>query len=281
MLFALSISAFFAGFVVASFRWRSLLLAADIPASNREALRAYLIGMFSNNVLPTGYGGDAVRAWIVARSGKPLARSFVSVIVDRMSALICLLAIGWVAVAVVAAAIPAGIVLLLALATALCGMVVAAGLVIARRRGLGRFLPEPTRPWTNEMAKVIRRYERDRGLWVIVLALGLIYQSVVLVAFWLVAEALGLGVAPWLLAVAVPPVLLASLLPISVAGFGVREGAFVIVLAPFGVSAGDATLLSLLAVLSAAIASLPGGLAIALGRRTAIDEDPGARLARQ
>jgi hypothetical protein len=89
------------------------------------------------------------------------------------------------------------------------------------------------------------------------------YQALVLVAFWLIAEALDLGVDPAILAIVVPPVLLASVLPISVAGFGVREGAFVVLLGEFGVSSADATLLSILAVTSVALASLPGGLAIA------------------
>jgi hypothetical protein len=87
-----------------------------------------------------------------------------------------------------------------------------------------------------------------------------------LAGFWLIAESLGLGLDPAELTVVVPPVLLAALLPISIAGFGVREGAFVVLLAEFGVSSADATLLSLLSVAAVVVASIPGGLAIAAGR---------------
>ncbi len=55
---------------VAAGRWNVLLHAASLPASFREAFRAFLIGTFANNFLPSAYGGDAVRGWIVGRSGQ-------------------------------------------------------------------------------------------------------------------------------------------------------------------------------------------------------------------
>jgi uncharacterized membrane protein YbhN (UPF0104 family) len=48
-------------------RWHALLHHAHLPARPVETLRAYWIGIFSNNFLPTGFGGDVVRAWLVAR----------------------------------------------------------------------------------------------------------------------------------------------------------------------------------------------------------------------
>jgi glycosyltransferase 2 family protein len=262
-LFAAATATFFGAFLIATVRWTALLHVAGVGVPYRQALRAYLIGMFSNNLLPSGFGGDAVRAWVVTGIGKPLARSLTSVIVDRVSALTCLIALAWLAVLVTGSEVPGGIVLLLAMATALAAFAGLAGLVITRRTGLGRFLPDVVRPYTGEVASVLRTYERDRGLIVAVLVLGLIYQVTILMGFWLIAEALDLGLDPAILAIVVPPVLLASLLPISLAGFGIREGAFVVLLAEFGVSSADATLLSLLAVAGVTIASLPGGAAIA------------------
>ncbi len=266
-LVVLAVITYFVAFVLASIRWHALLHVADVPVSYRGSLRAYLIGMFTNNLLPSGYGGDAVRAWVVSGTGKPLARSLTSVIADRASALLCLLLLAWVAALVKADEIPSGIVVLLGIAT---GLVLAGALVallIARRRGLGRFLPNAVRPYTAEVANVIRAYEHNRRVLAQVLAIGLVYQAIVLTGFWLIAEALQLDLDPAVLAVVIPPVLLAALLPISLAGFGVREGAFVVLLAEFGVSSADATLLSLLAVAAVAIASAPGGVAIAINPR--------------
>ena len=63
-----------------------------------------------------------------------------------------------------------------------------------------------------------------------------------------------------MIAVILPLVLVATLMPISIAGFGVREGAFVALLAETGVASADALLLSLATVAAVAIASLPGGV---------------------
>jgi uncharacterized protein (TIRG00374 family) len=262
-LFALATVIYFCGFVIATVRWDSLLHAAHVGVGFLPSLRAYLIGMFANNLLPSGYGGDAVRAWVVAGTGKPLARSVTSVIVDRASALACLILLAWVGVAFKAGDVPGDVVILLAVATGLALLAGLAGLLIVRRSGLGRFLPDGVREYTGEVATVLRAYERDRGLLARVVVLGVVYQATVLVAFWLIAEALGLDLDPVILAIVVPPVLLAAVLPISVAGFGVREGAFVVLLGEFGISSADATLLSVLSVASVALASLPGGLAIA------------------
>jgi glycosyltransferase 2 family protein len=273
-LFALATVTYFLAFLVAAARWTGLLHTARVGVPYRRALRAYLIGAFSNNLLPSGFGGDAVRAWVVAGTGKPLARSVISVIVDRISALVCLLALAWVAVLIEGGDVPGGIVLLLGITTALAALAGLVGLVISRRRGLGRFLPDAARPYTSEVAQVLRAYERNGRLIAEVIALGLLYQVAVLLGFWLISEALDLGLEPTTLAIVVPPVLMASLVPISLAGFGVREGAFVVLLGEFGVSAADATLLSLLAVTSVAIASLPGGVAIAVGGRPTSYEAP-------
>jgi hypothetical protein len=54
------------------------------------------------------------------------------------------------------------------------------------------------------------------------------------------------------------------LMPISIAGFGVREGGMVLVLGAAGVSATDATVISLTGVVAVMLATLPGGLALVL-----------------
>ena len=57
-----------------------------------------------------------------------------------------------------------------------------------------------------------------------------------------------------------PTVLLVSMLPISIGGWGVREGAMVVALHGFGISAEDALLPSVLFGLCAVAATLPGGI---------------------
>ncbi|MCD6015288.1 MAG: putative integral rane protein [Solirubrobacterales bacterium] len=264
--FVVAVGLILASFVIASERWRILLGVARLATPLARALRAYLAGAFANNLLPTGFGGDALRAWMVARSSLPFARSLTSVAVDRATALGCGLALGWVGVVIDPGELDASqLVPLAAISTA--GL--AAGIValsVLRRGGLGRHLPQRAQPWVAEVAKTLRTYAADPRLVVVVLVLGLAFQLLTVGATWALSEMLGLGLAPALIAVVVPLVLIATALPISIGGFGVREGSYVVLLADAGVSSGDATLLSLLAAAAMALASLPGGLFLLVGQ---------------
>jgi glycosyltransferase 2 family protein len=150
-------------------------------------------------------------------------------------------------------------------AVSAAGIVVVAITVSALRRGgLAHRLPERARPWVAQVAAALRAYLDDRRLLAMVVVLGLAFQALIVLATWALAETLGLGLSLALLAVVIPLVLIATALPISIGGFGVREGSYVALLAGAGVSSADATLLSLLSAAAMALASLPGGLVLLL-----------------
>jgi uncharacterized membrane protein YbhN (UPF0104 family) len=257
--------------LVGAARWHALLHHANLPTLRGETLRAYGIGIFSNNFLPTAFGGDAVRAWIVGRSGRPLARALTSVFVDRAAALASLLALGWLGVALSSVVVPRQLVTPFVVATAAGVLAAVVAVSLLRRRGLGRLLPAVLRPWASEVAATLRAYGRDHRLQVEAMVLSVTFQALMVTALWSLSEGLKLDLSPAILAVVMPLVLIATLMPVSVAGFGVREGAYVVLLGEVGVSAGDATLLSLFSIASLAIASLPGGFALAVGRRERLE----------
>ena len=76
----------------------------------------------------------------------------------------------------------------------------------------------------------------------------------------LVANSLGVDLPFLSWAAIVPPVTLIQLVPVSLAGWGVRELGFVVVLAGFGIPAEPALAVSLLVGLCLIIIGLPGGL---------------------
>src|SRR5215217_5563076 len=92
---AAAVLAVFTALSVGAWRLQRLLVSAELPAGPRAVLRGYFMGAFANNFLPTGFGGDAVRALTVARPGPQLARAATTVIADRLTSLACLLALGW------------------------------------------------------------------------------------------------------------------------------------------------------------------------------------------
>jgi glycosyltransferase 2 family protein len=252
--------------LVGAFRWYLLLHGAELPTTPADTLRAYAIGIFSNNFLPTGFGGDPLRAWLIGRSGKPLARALTSVFVDRGAALAALFCIGWIGYLAAPVSVPRQLETIFFLVSGAGLIALIVGVVLLRRRGLGRYVPSAIRPWASEVARTLREYGHNHRLQIQTLGLSLGYQVLSIASLWALSEAIGLDLSPAVLAIVVPIVLLATLAPISVAGLGVREGTYVLLLGDLGVSSSDATLLSLFTVAALALASLPGGVAIAMGR---------------
>ena len=102
-----------------------------------------------------------------------------------------------------------------------------------------------------------------------VLAVGFAYQLVLVLAALLAARAVGIGspAGPTALLAFFPAVLIAQVLPVSISGLGVREGAFVLFLHPLGVADEQAIALGLLLYLLNLAVSLLGAPAFAVGGR--------------
>jgi len=254
-----AVAALFASFLIAGLRWRLFLDAAAIATTTYLSIRAYLIGAFTNNFLPGQAGGDVTRAWVVSRPGTRTS-AITTVVVDRATALACLVLAAWIALA--ADPEPVAGTLVLALAASTAALVVGlgvAGLLVWHGAGLGRRLPQRAQVWLTEAQSTIRACARAAVI-VRTAGLGLAFEGLVILALWLVAKAIEVDVSYSVLAVVLPPVLIVSALPISIAGYGVREASFVVLLGHVDIGSTDATLLSLIGGVAFAIASLPGGL---------------------
>jgi len=258
----------FVALVAGARRWQALLAAAEVESRWAPVFRAYMVGTFTNNFLPTGFGGDAVRAISIAPRGPALARAATTVLVDRITAFACLIALAWLTVPFEAGSVP--VELLTALTMVSAGALIAAVLAgwaygSARLRGL---IPERLRPLAIELHRPLRALLADRGLVARVTAFGFVYQGLLVASAWAGARAIELELSYPLVAVSATLVLLLTVLPISIAGFGVREGGYVAVLGAAGVGAATATLFSLVTVVLLALASLPGAFFLLAGRRS-------------
>ncbi len=88
---------FILGVFVRAGRWQVLLNALGVRRPFRELSLWYFVGGFFNVILPTGFGGDAVRVVEVAADSGRTAAAVNSVLVDRYLGLITLLFMGIVA----------------------------------------------------------------------------------------------------------------------------------------------------------------------------------------
>lgn len=265
---ALGIAVLLGALVIGAGRWLALLASARVESRWSVAFRAYMVGTFANNFLPTAFGGDAVRAVSVAPRGRALARAATTVVVDRLTALACLIAVAWIAIPFDPGSVPGELAVALAVVT-VAGLAAAlVGWRAAASPRLRALLPARARPLAIELHRPLAEFLRDRRLLVRVFALGLVYQALLIASAWAGARAIELELSYPLLAVSATLVLLLTVVPISIAGFGVREGGYVAVLGTAGVGAATATLFSLLTVVMLAAASLPGAAFMLTGRRT-------------
>jgi uncharacterized membrane protein YbhN (UPF0104 family) len=239
-----------AGTFVRGNRWRTLIVSLGQAISVVRAMELFLVGTFFNQLLPTGIGGDVVRALVLARDGLGRARAFSSVLVDRALGILPLLAVGLVALAVAPRQAPpmvAGLLLLVGLA-GVAGIVV----LFQAHRLRGRVTRLPlvgwlfTRPGIARFVDSFADYSRNALLtstgWAFAFALLLVGANALL------GRAVGIEQATlrdW--AILVPLTALSTLLP-SVGGWGVREWTYVGLLGTLEppVSADTATAVSLL-----------------------------------
>src|ERR1700755_2257461 len=220
---ALAVAVTFLQIFIGVLRWREVSAECGAPLGLMQAFRFNMIGAFFNQTLPSSIGGDAVRLWLVARGGAGWRAATYSIFVDR--------AIGLIALAIIIVASlpwsyslirdPAGRSALLIL----CFAALAGGLCFLV---LGR-LPWPwlKRWWgthhLHACSVIANRviFSRKHGPAIAVLSI-LVHVLAVVIA-WCVVQSIAAPVGFGEIFQLVPPVMLITMLPISIAGWGVRE----------------------------------------------------------
>jgi glycosyltransferase 2 family protein len=242
--------------VVGGIRWQLLLREADVEVSSVRAVRAVGASLFLNNVLPTSFGGDAARAWLVGRESGRLLRSAVATVVDKATGLGCLFLLAWIALALDSRAVPSSLVHVLVWVTiGLAAAAAVAALTAAGVRPVVRRLPERLASMIRDTWATLRIWSRSGRLMGWLLALGLLYQGLAVLALVCVGNTVSVDLSFALAAVAGAIVVVAMLIPVSIGGLGVREGGFVLLLGEAGIDGADATVISLLSAVAILLSS--------------------------
>jgi uncharacterized protein (TIRG00374 family) len=260
-----------AGIVLSALRWQRVLEVLGLDAGLRRLVSHYLAGQFVSNVLPTTIGGDVLRVSRLSKDTGESPKTFASVVLERLTGWLVLPLISVVGFAVNPPLQHLGRASQVALGLAFVTLLALSILLyaVADQRIGGRFATrDGWRRFAGAVHLGLDRMRRDRGAAVNVLLVGFAYQLVLVLAAVAAAQALGVRPAGLTALLAFfPAVAIAQVLPIGISGLGVREGAFVLFLAPLGVAAQDAIALGLLLYLLNLGVSLLGAPAFALGGR--------------
>lgn len=245
--------------VLQTLRWLAIIKANGTQLGFKTALHMVLIGNFFNQILPSTVGGDAVRIWCAYRAGLSFSAAANTVIIDHACTLFALLLLAAAGLPWLFEIVPDPAARW-ALLTVIFAGVAGFGILLALRR-----LPRLIARWRVARALLglaaLARKAMSRARY----ALPIILLSVVsfiglsVIVFW-IAQAMQLDITLRDCVLLVPPVILITVVPVSIAGWGVREGAMVVAFGFVNVPAGPAFAVSVVFGLTIAAASLPGSL---------------------
>jgi len=242
-----------------AWRWGFVLRALNTELSWLARVINCFIGQFFNQTLPSTIGGDAIRIWLLNRAGFALRPSANSVFIDRLGALFALLLLSLLGLPWLGDMDPDGAAVVTVAGAASIGLCAMAGILVLD------WLP-PFLSRARIIASIAtlstdgRRVVFKTRAGFIVLAASIVLHLCVAAAVWMIAYSLQVDVTLGQCLVLVPLVMVASAIPISVAGWGVREGAMVAALGLVGVAHAEAFAISLLLGLTLIVVGLPGGL---------------------
>lgn len=208
--------------VLSALRWviASKIIGVQIGMGRASAI--VLVGHFFSQLLPTSFGGDAIRGWYLWRRGTSLQKAFLSVLFDRLIGMSALLLLVVAGLPLLAGRLQssAPIVLLCAiLAGATVGLLVFFNLdrlpVFVRRL---RFWP-----LLERLSGYARRFLAAPLQSGLALAISLAIHAMALYSTAIISDALGAPLSMLDALLIVPTVLVISALPVSIGGWGVRE----------------------------------------------------------
>ena len=261
--------------IVSAWRWMVLSRRAGANISGATAFKFFMLSQFYNQALPSFVPGDACRIWGAARSGGS-QQATTGVFLDRLVTLAALASLAALSLGVLglrgrgeAVALP-----FLALAGLVVGFVAIAVALAARER-LSVLLPVKVALVLLRSGEAIRDVFRS-GQIVFLFAVSLFIHGLSIAAFYVLAQGIHLPMTLWEAVVAVPVVMLAAQIPVTVNGWGVREGMMILVLAGFGIGHTEAATLSVIFGLFQLGMGLVGGLFALFPDRPA-----GAKAARE
>ena len=235
--------------VAKGWRWQQIVRAQGVDLPLRQSTGQYAAGMLAGSVTP-GKLGDLIKVPLLVSLGVPTGASVAVSLLDRVLDALALAVFGLVGILLMGW-LPWSTIAWVLAGVSLCG---AAAATIRRLPGRPAGVRNHSTRQTRSTAKMVDQWLSFRR------AIGAVGRrwwpslGVTTVAAWLpyyaaiycCAKAIGLdiGVADLVGAVSVAAVL--AMLPITIAGVGTRDAAFVVLLGRGGVAAREAVALSTL-----------------------------------
>lgn len=247
-----------------AFRWMKLVEALGIHAPRSKLVKIFFLSTFFGSFLPSGVGGEALRAVSFSKLTARGVEGVASVVMDRLIGFLSMLLTGLLSLSIFYRVYPHPALLYVVLAGS---VILIAGLALALAQPVHRALLERFRGGTTRLAEWIRkaieamaRYREKLGALGFVLGLSVGVQLLRVLQAWLLSESMSLGTPAIYFFCFVPTLLIVTMLPISVGGWGTANYAYVALFSSVGMDRDGAFVLSILILALGVVGNLPGGL---------------------
>lgn len=248
-------------------RWFTRLFGGDLCL--RRAVPEYFLAVFLNQTLPGGVPGDLVRAWRDRRRTRSddddgrtagLGEAGQAVLCERVAGQITLVLVALVGLLLVPGNVRS-VLPLWVFPAALAGaalVIVAAMRILRALARRGRRKPQ----FALEFLRDSRGALFGPRNFVMHQALSLPVVASFLATFWCAGKAIGVTLDPVMAVGVVPVVLMAMTVPITVGGWGVREGAAAGLWAAAGLPSSQGVAISVVYGAAILISATPGALVL-------------------
>lgn len=240
---------------LAAYRWYLIMRMLHFPFPFPFYLKSYFKGSLFNQVLPTSVGGDAYRIAEVSSYDQSVKESFFGVFIDRVVGLVGLLILNFVAISYQPNLFPEEVywAINIIIVAALFGLFVLMAVhKFERFRAyrITRFFYD-----LSDRFRFIYKTPRNIGIQV---GLSVLIHLTSMAAIFGIGHALLINESLITYLALVPPAILLTLIPISFAGWGIREGALIAFFLMIGTDETKVLAMSLLYGIILIIAALPG-----------------------
>ena len=251
----LALIAQLASTLIAAYRWRLIMKLLHFKEPVSFYVQSYFRGSFFNQVLPGSIGGDAVRVIELVQKGYDKKDSIYGIFVDRIIGLVGLLVLNLLANNLFYGNFPAWLYQLLNL-IALGGIAGFSLLFIFERF---TFLTKFS--FSNLFVRLSKRLNSlyvSKMLLIQHIAITVVVHIFSILAIYGLALSVEVHLTLQTLLIAIPPIFLLTIVPISLAGWGVRESGMVGILMLVGAQKEEILVISVLYGLLLILAALPG-----------------------
>lgn len=249
---------------LSSWKWQVLLRAQDLKVPLARLFGLYMVGYFFNTVLPTNVGGDVVRAYELGRSLNKRTEVFSSVFLERFTGLTALLFMAVIAFMLTIHKI-GGMQLNIAMVISLVGYFLIVWLIWDRR--VLALVRQKIR--VNAAQKIFEKlarfqdatlaFKRHRSVLVFAMINSFVFNIAAALNVYLSSLAFNYNIGFINSLIITPIILVITMIPISIGGFGLSEWAYFFTFARMGATGPLGLSVAILMRAKALVCGLIGG----------------------